>query len=465
MISKANTKFLKEFNDSLFTSFNSEKVNFNEILNKINDGTIKIYSNKNEVINYKFIDEISKVSEEIGRIISKPLISVKYNDEIIRVEEASLIDEDSIRETIKDTSLWTYKNEEARPKETHTKFILEDYAIYENRFIKLLIDQIESLVYYYKTNLFNKISTLASYFNTLELGFTKYSVFNNIKLNYIQNRALLDKGNSKYYENYTKTLQILNKIRSFKSSRLYKECSKLPDINRNINLTNIIMKNYSYNYCYKYYVNSLYKDKDDTEELYFNYALIRFFSALFNNHFKFLNKKDELILSIDNGSLSFNKVNLVKNGVLVSLKKLNKNSLEMEVTLDFKHFNFKKHKDLKNRRTNLINLIFLPSLEKSILEEDNDTYYVLFTNSGINSKHVILLNNKIDEDITLNNFINTLAFLISGSYEIYSTKCPICGSDEVSEESGEFICSHCGAIYSLLENKKKEYVYIKHFNE
>ena len=469
MISNSNIKFLENFNLSLKKFYPNGKISFYNLNEKIKKEEIKAYGKTINRINYGLIDEINNVIKEISRICSTPLISVKYLDEIVKIESATNINEESIKETINDSSLWKIRNQKPEPEKSHNNLIEENYATYENCFIKLLIDKIEGILRYYEGSIFSKIKTIGSYFNSLELGFSKFSVFNNYSIKDLTKKAILDKGNSKYFEYYKKTLQILNKIKIFKSSLLYKECSRVKDIDPNIHLTNILSKNYSYNYCFKFYINKILRNYEKTTEInYYNYALIRLLISLFDNGFSFKEPNSVLTLYSDNDNiLRFDNIKLIKNGVNLTIRSLNELDIEFETNLDFSYYSFIKNKNLKNKRANKLHLIFRPSLSNIFdYEELNNlnTYYILFNTDGLFNKNIVLVNDKKDLDITLNNFVNTLAFMIEGSNEIYSKKCPICGSDLINEVDGDYTCENCDSNYSLLKNKRKEFVYIKRFN-
>ena len=473
MISIQSAKFLEEFNKKSKELFPVNRVLFVDLVDKIKKNELPFYNALTETDSYSFIDQTKKCVEVIQRICSRPLISVKHDDLIVRAESAASLDEESIQDTISDSRLWKLEKNKPIPKETHVKVAEENLAIYENRFIKLLIDRLEVVLKRLKVELFSNINTLSSYFKTSDVGISRYSIFNKEDVTGFINQSILSTNKDKYFKYYLESLKCLKKIRILKSSPLYKACSGFKDIDSTVRLTNILMKNYSYNFCFKFYIDHvLYVDNKEVRKNYFNYALIRFINLFFQIGFKFYEQNSIISFLIDeNGRYHFDNIKLHRNGFIVTLECLNDYDINVNIELEFKYFTFKKEKNLYDKRSSLIHIVFVPNYDEFFKEQlytgDSNyisTYFITSSLDGINSSNVLLLSTKDDKlDSNLKVFIDSLTCLLNGSSDIYSMKCPVCGSPDVDEKDHDFYCKHCGSIYTLLGNHEEEYVWIKRF--
>jgi len=77
----------------------------------------------------------------IQRIFSKPHLHVKYVKEVIKVQTANRIDAEGFALTMREPKLWEDSEDGPRPKSVYMTLFEDEYAIYENRFIKMLVDE------------------------------------------------------------------------------------------------------------------------------------------------------------------------------------------------------------------------------------------------------------------------------------------------------------------------------------
>ena len=170
--------------------------------------------------------------------------------------------------------------EDLTPDKLYTVEKLTDYAIYENRFVKTLVDRL----YIFISNRYNVIKENVESFNKNHLNIKSDFGINNtevsLNVDVVVKKSILDKDAQRNAE-LLKRVDYLNKMAlSFKNSPLYREIHNAPKVNPPIMKTNIIMKNVDFNGCYMLWLfldkynalsnqdidKSIFENKDNEEK-------------------------------------------------------------------------------------------------------------------------------------------------------------------------------------------------------
>ena len=210
-----------------------------------------------------FFDEVSFILNVIASIISHPHLSNKGEDIVIRSELAGHISVDSFQRMFKEPSFWKEKDLEMKPEYVHHYQYTDEIKIFENIFIGMIIKLIDQ-----------------------ELN--EYSNFYNQLIPSIEDNNLDELLENEDTEIALNKLQVLQrKVRYIKNTYFYKEVSKVKLLLKNIQPTNILVKDRLYNYCYRFYKKFIqYVDQDSLIADFSNYYYGLVIKALKKKGFK-----------------------------------------------------------------------------------------------------------------------------------------------------------------------------------
>ena len=186
-----------------------------------------------------FFDEISSILNVIASIISHPHLSNRGEDVVIRSELAGHISTDSFQRMFKEPSFWREMNLEMVPEYVHHYQYTDEIKIYENIFIGMVIKIIDQEV-------------------------MEYIDFYNQLIPSIDNDNSADLLEDDSIERALSKLNVLRrKLKFVKNSYFFKEVSKERFSLKNLQPTNILVKDRLYNYCYRFYKKFIqYLDKE-----------------------------------------------------------------------------------------------------------------------------------------------------------------------------------------------------------
>ncbi len=206
-----------------------------------------------KVFDTSWIDAIDEALPHIEKIILNPRKFIKEIDEIVPVELAKKTNKDSVRHLAQHTQfIRSIEDENVTPNKILTTYKDENLAIYENRFIKTLIDKLNIFVERrYEALIQNQESFIK---NDLKLksDFNYLSSFINVELIVNLKEDLKDselgKKNKAIIE---RAFKVKDYVRKLKGSRFMQELEGAKKVTPPIMKTNIIMKQPDYRAAYK----------------------------------------------------------------------------------------------------------------------------------------------------------------------------------------------------------------------
>lgn len=205
-----------------------------------------------KVFDEEWIKTLESYFPSIDKITNTPKTGIRYEQEIVPVEKAKKINSESVRHL----ASHTHFVKEVRdgnyviPKKILTSYAEQEFAIYENRFIKTLIDRL----FVFVNNRYNVIkdNVLSSSKNHVNIS-SDFNI-NNASVNINVDVVIKKTVNSQNEKNnlyLLKRVEKLNRmIMAYKNSELYKKLINAPKVNPPIMQTNIIMKNPDFKNCY-----------------------------------------------------------------------------------------------------------------------------------------------------------------------------------------------------------------------
>lgn len=265
-----------------------------------------------KIISNGCIEEIKKTLPSIQRIIDKPRSFIKSIEEKVLVETAKRINNQAISHLSRDSNDWHARTLlSVKPKYIVSDINEETLDLYENRFIKTLIDKILSLVIERRIYLENVINKLEDEINKeiIQNSFGyDYKRFD--KQDYLV-KSLLKKNEDAYsvglyneLESELKQIRELEKkINFIKSSKFYNALRKCKKTDNPIERTNILLFDQNYNKCYKLWnflnnennsdemeIDTEYDElKNYLDNFYFAYVCLNVIGTMLNNDYKFEN--------------------------------------------------------------------------------------------------------------------------------------------------------------------------------
>ena len=77
----------------------------------------------------------------LTNVVQSPYVILKSEYELVRTERAGNMTPQAIRKTVRDTTLWKKHGEKMRPEYVYSATNEDEYATYENRVVRTLIDK------------------------------------------------------------------------------------------------------------------------------------------------------------------------------------------------------------------------------------------------------------------------------------------------------------------------------------
>lgn len=205
-----------------------------------------------KVFDEEWIKTLESYFPSIDKITNTPKTGIRYEQEIVPVEKAKKINSESVRHL----ASHTHFVKEVRdgnyviPKKILTSYAEQEFSIYENRFIKTLIDRL----FVFVNNRYNVIKDNVLSSNKNHVNISSDFNINNASVNINVDVVIKKTVNSQNEKNnlyLLKRVEKLNRmIMAYKNSELYKKLINAPKVNPPIMQTNIIMKNPDFKNCY-----------------------------------------------------------------------------------------------------------------------------------------------------------------------------------------------------------------------
>jgi len=419
---------------------------------------------------YRFDEELSRleqmktVLDKILSILDHPAIKVETDSIVKRSELSGKLSHESFLETLKDPKLWKEKRGSMVPEQVHTVETIDTIDIYENRFIAMLIQELEEDIALDEDDLAPLVESIEEHFQNKSLTFGAYSIVRNLRKEEKDYPDFVeDREDESKEELITLVRKIHRRLRNMKSTEFFRITSKRP-IQGNIIPTNILIHDRLYSYCYRYYVEHYKKDEKDERKntiYYFNYVLA---SLLLTLKRKGILKKEEIrSLAFDEEDiLSIDPVILQDSRFTFTIEEDKKNlGLRIVTTLSFDerketsdYYLIIREKYSEKTKTSI-------HLLKEQMEKDHHVILIVSNNLIQDFNSTLTLNIHKEDDGLLLDLLSSFQLLIKGRKDIYQTLCPVCGTNHVRFDGSRYCCPNCSSVYSMGKIANTEVVYLE----
>jgi len=403
---------------------------------------------------------LASLLDKLSSIVYRPHLSVKNEDVILRSEQAGSLGEDSIRLTINDSALWKKKKGQLEPEYVYSLENSDEIVTYENRFIALLIErskrECQDLLRSYAP--FEK--SVAQAFDGAPASYSSYGVYGDLESFGTPSKGLLLEEEGEGSSLALTLRKAYRKCQSLEESYFYRTMAAHPFVGE-VTPTNVLMHDPLYNAAYRYYRSHYAKlgHEGSSEELYRNYAYLRFFLCLGEENRGVLQG-----LSLTDGHLSVKPFAYETDSFRLSFD-YEENGVALSIEATWKavpglsaHYRIIPVLSLEEEtKQNLLN-----ETRRLGLPYDEVIFITAFNHSKTSANVAALspfASLKESQDSLLRLF-NSLQTLVSASHRLYATQCPICGEEKVYEKDGVYQCAHCASRYVMGFTKKHETLWL-----
>lgn len=263
-------KAVSQFYEAFYSCIENAKSPLGDFLfNELQQGEKTIYNKtvrETKIFDGNFLDVVIGAYPSLLKICRDPKKTLAYMQEVVAMEKAKKVDSESIRHLASHTQYIRDINEqnEVIPSKILSTYAEDNIGIYENRFIKSLINRVivflDTRLKLMDENLESISADEIRYKNNIKLSHRKIDLEMNIKIS----NEILDET-QKERELFDKTKNALDKYRALKGTGLYQAVAKLKDVVPPIMKTNIILHNPDFKIAYNLW---LYIDR--TTEVGYN---------------------------------------------------------------------------------------------------------------------------------------------------------------------------------------------------
>lgn len=263
-------KAVSQFYEAFYSCIENAKSPLGDFLfNELQQGEKTIYNKtvrETKIFDGNFLDVVIGAYPSLLKICRDPKKTLAYMQEVVAMEKAKKVDSESIRHLASHTQYIRDINEqnEVIPSKILSTYAEDNIGIYENRFIKSLINRVivflDTRLKLMDENLESISADEIRYKNNIKLSHRKIDLEMNIKIF----NDILDET-QKARELFDKTKNALDKYRALKGTGLYQAVAKLKDVVPPIMKTNIILHNPDFKIAYNLW---LYIDR--TTEVGYN---------------------------------------------------------------------------------------------------------------------------------------------------------------------------------------------------
>lgn len=263
-------KAVSQFYEAFYSCIENAKSPLGDFLfNELQQGEKTIYNKtvrETKIFDGNFLEVVIGAYPSLLKICRDPKKTLAYMQEVVAMEKAKKVDSESIRHLASHTQYIRDINEqnEVIPSKILSTYAEDNIGIYENRFIKSLINRVivflDTRLKLMDENLESISADEIRYKNNIKLSHRKIDLEMNIKIS----NEILDET-QKARELFDKTKNALDKYRALKGTGLYQAVAKLKDVVPPIMKTNIILHNPDFKIAYNLW---LYIDR--TTEVGYN---------------------------------------------------------------------------------------------------------------------------------------------------------------------------------------------------
>ena len=441
----------------------------------------------------QWVKDVELLVRVIRSIISKPHIHLKREEALKNINSFYRIDSRVVRDTCRDSKLWRQGNDgSVQPEYIRTFEYEDDIAIYENRFVAMVIDRLIAVIGHRLNKAFADAGQLDRLLGSREYGVGEVAMLADFDPYYrIISTAPEDEDFSGTAAITGKRVQVLSTPKSsflsaiqsltltrkrllqLRRTAFYRDCMKKGKMTLSaVKPTNILIHDHKYNHVYRFFLKHLLrmgreKDTAATQTEFANYVLVKVMYELHRASFE--PKSAEMALTLnEKGLYEANGVVLVRGPLNVEFRSDGDAGVKLTVTMDYALGGFAKEQNLAEKRSARYYLRFMgvrPQKLHTVKDVDDDAaafakamiaegYHDAYTLTPLKKQHgrrtIIVSNRLLKLDSNVWNMLKNMFFFLEGSSVIYARKCPVCGSINIENENGRCLCIDCASDYALL---------------
>lgn len=365
-----------------------------------------------------FLTEISRILRIIMSIVEHPHLATKREEIVARIEQVKQLSNEEFSRAVKESSFWKKRGIDMVPENVYYYQNVDELHIYENRFICLLL-------------------------NLLEEEVREYSAFYLSLLPTVDEKSNLAQPLEDVGEMIELIKELSKRISIIKNTRFYKEISKLRPIGRNVQRTNILIKDNLYKQCFIFYRRFMATG----EEKVVARDLSNYYTAIILETIS----ERGFVLRENKNLARTKKWNFKSSDFRLTFQKIAPSAFQLVVVHP------------KSKRVCKHLLILTTSLkgEETVLPEGKwesvdilSLWRVCAFEDREKAPYVLPL---AEKELVERWFLGKTA-IITGDYKIYSSFCPMCKS-RVVEEDGEVWCKTCNGKYRFVSKKKDSQIW------
>lgn len=216
-----------------------------------------------------WIEAIEKGLEFIEKCINEERQFIRSNGEIIPIEKVKRVSKDSVEHLARHSNLLTREPEEGDdvvPDSLYTVERLSDYAVYENRFLYMLLCYLRDFISMRYERIVEATNTYSG-----KMTMNKVIVETNRRIEY-EVKLVEEKKNDEYLRSHNEAQEIIDKILllykavvHFLNTPLMNEVSKSPMLKPPVTRTNVLRMNKNFRQALALYEYITAYDKDGYE--------------------------------------------------------------------------------------------------------------------------------------------------------------------------------------------------------
>ncbi len=469
-------KYLAEFSERLDSDY-GERIDIGKLFKDADNGKLNIADD------LSWIEDFANTLGYIQRILGNEHLHVKYEKHIVKVHTASRLDSEGVALTLKEPRLWKNSDKGPRPESVYMTVFEDEYAIYENRFIKMLIDEIIRYLSGTLAELSTSLGNLRAYFGSrlTAAGALRMSDEGGQAAKNADDKRVLADEENPIVAVYERVEELLKRALKFKNSTLYRECQGKP-ISGAIQPTNILTKNPAYRECYLFYKRfcAMSGHNKHLENTLFDNGILRLLYATYRNGYRIVEKSE--IMRFSDGGRICKKVDLQKDGFLIEVSALNKREI---LLTSFMRKNGTKSKATKNAEEETdrryVSKVMIRISDgdgenggvladlyrkEKIAQGYDDAYLAMYSRNPIDADGVINFANKGDFGCrAVEDFVRSLTMQLAGAHKVFGKRCPVCGTKCVDTGESVLSCVNCGSTWSLVQDGETEKVWVKRIRQ
>lgn len=228
------------------------------LFNQIKGGSRTVYSKtirETKIFEKSFIPILETCFRSISKILKDPKKAIRYEQDVVAMEKIKKVNSDTVRHLASHTQNIKTITEDGDiiPSKLLATFAEDEIGIYENRFIKTLINRICKFlslrVQIMKKNLDSYETKNTTVTNSFKVEKTKIKVELSVKM-----ERQLEAQIKAARETYEKAVAIHENYKTLRSSKLMQDLKNYKEVTPPILKTNIILKNAEFKVCYNTWV-------------------------------------------------------------------------------------------------------------------------------------------------------------------------------------------------------------------